>query len=160
VIQRSRTWPVGRRARRLRRRPPAVGVAAALLVAALALAGCTAARNNLGTEDSACFVTLPAAVRAVHGAGHLEGVRLEAVTSLRRPAPVVYAVATAPGLRVQRVCLVAFHGRFRAADVARRHGASSGRLAVVVLEYPDSRLLGTVLFVRPPVRFSHPHLGA
>lgn len=160
MIQRSRTWPVGRRARRQSRRRPAVDAVVALLIATSLLAGCTAARNSLGTEDSACYVTLPAAVRAVHGAGHLAGVRLESVRSLRRPAPVVYAVSTAPGLRVRQVCLVAFHGRFRAAAVARPHGAPSGRLAVVVLEYPDSRLLGTVLLVRPPVRFGHTHLGA
>lgn len=123
------------------------------------LSGCTGARNALGTKNSGCYVTLPAAVRAVHGAGHLAGVRLEAVTSLRARAPRLYAVATATGIHVQQVCLVAFRGRFHREEVLRPVGAGSGRLAVVVLEYPDSRLLGTVLLVRAPVSFGHTHIG-
>lgn len=145
--------PVPRGRRRL-------GAAVVVVTVAVSLAGCTAARNNLGTDDSGCYVTLPAAVRAVHGTGHLAGVRLEAVKSLRRRAPRVYAIATAPGLHVRQVCLVAFHGRFRAGRVERPRGKPYGRLAVVVLEYPDSRLLGTVLLVRAPVQFGHSHLGA
>ncbi len=137
-----------------------LGAVLTAVVAAGTLAGCTAARNDLGTNDSGCYVTLPAAARAVHGAGHLAGVRLEAVKSLRSRAPRVYAIATAPGLEVRQVCLVAFHGRFRAGQVERPKGRSFGRLAVVVLEYPDSRLLGTLLLVRAPVHFGHSHLGA
>jgi peptidoglycan/LPS O-acetylase OafA/YrhL len=136
-----------------------LGRAAVLGAAAVILAGCTAARNDLGTQNSGCYVTLPAAVRAVHGAGHLAGVRLEAVKALRRPVPRLYAVATAAGLHVEQVCLVAFHGHFESGKVERPRGAPSGRLAVVVLEYPDSRLLGTLLYAHPPVRFGHPHLG-
>lgn len=143
--------------RRLGRR---LGTVLVVLVAAATLAGCSAARNSLGTEDAGCYITLPRAVQAVHGAGHLAGVRLEAVASLRRRAPKLYAVANERGVRPQRVCLVAFHGRFKATQVERASGAPVGRLAVVVLEYPDSRLLGTVLFFRAPVHFGHTHLGA
>lgn len=132
----------------------------ALCLALSGLAGCSIARNNLGTTNSGCYISLPAAVRAVHGSGHLAGVRLVSVRSLRRSAPDIYRLATQPRPAVQRVCLVAFHGHFRASDVTRPRGVPAGRVAVAVLEYPDNRLLGTVILVRPPVHFGHTHLGA
>jgi len=105
-------------------------------------------------------VALPAASEAVNGAGHLEGVRLVSVASLRRTGHL-YALATSePRLHVSHVCLVAFTGRFSASAVHKPHGRSRGRLAVVVLEYPDNALLGTVILRTVPLHFGHSHLGS
>ncbi len=133
-------------------------VAGALLAGAASLAGCAAARNELGTANSACYVDLPAAIHAVHHHGRLEGVRLVSVASLRRHAPRLYAAAQARSTRPSDVCLVAFSGRFRAAGVARPIGDSAGHLAVVELGYPHRRLLATLLVSHAPLPFSHFHL--
>jgi len=125
------------------------------------LAGCTSARSALGTADSGCYVALPGASRAVHHAGHLLGVRLVDVDSLRAHAPRMYLVARSrPGPKVRRVCLAAFAGHFTSADVAMPAGQPAGRVAIVVIEYPNRRLLGTVILGRAPLRFAHTHLLA
>lgn len=130
------------------------------LAAGILLAGCTSARNGLGTTQSDCYVAIPAATRAVHGRGHLQGVQLEPVSALRDHAPRLYrAATTAPKPPVARVCLVAFTGRFRAADLAEHLGDATGRLAVVELAYPGNRLLATLLVAHPPLPFGHSHIA-
>jgi len=106
-------------------------------------------------------VALPAADGAVHGTGRLVGVRLVTVDALRTDAPHAFATATSAGARPSdRVCLVAYEGRFAASGVQRPTGRSSGRFAVVVVAYPGARLLGTVIFRRVPLHFGHSHFGA
>ncbi len=130
-------------------------------LAALALSACASARSDLGTSSGPCYVALPAAEGAVHGAGRLVGVRLVSVGALQTDAPHVFAAALSAGERPSdRVCLVAYEGRFAASGVQRPTGRSSGRFAVAVVAYPGARLLGTVIFRRVPLRFGHSHFGA
>ncbi|MDA8359306.1 MAG: hypothetical protein M0Z95_24065 [Actinomycetota bacterium] len=135
------------------------GVVAGILVAASLLAGCTSVRNDLGTSSSVCYGALPAATQALHGQGRLDGVRLAAVSSLRRSAPHLYRAALAYGSHdVTRVCLVAFTGTFHSGDVDRPIGHPAGHIAVVELEYPGNRVVATLLVTRAPIRFGHSHL--
>lgn len=146
------------RARRSRLAVRGIVVAAAL-IAVTSLAGCSSARSSLGTVDGGCFLALPAASAAVHHRGRLLGADLVGVGSLRH-RPLIYRTATeAPGPKVRQVCLVAFGGSFTSGTVERPAGHVAGRLAVVVVEYPHSRLLGTVVLSRAPVRFGHSHAG-
>ncbi|MGH8989091.1 MAG: hypothetical protein ACRDXC_10950 [Acidimicrobiales bacterium] len=130
----------------------------ALVLGATGLGGCAAARSELGTASSGCYVDLALATRAVHHQGSLEGVRLLNVTSLRAHASLLYRAAQVHGKQLGQVCLVGFGGTFRAVDVERPVGEPSGRLAVVELDYPTRRLLATLLVRRPPVSFGHYHL--
>jgi hypothetical protein len=96
----------------------------------------------------------------VHHHGRLLGADLIAVEALRHREPVLYsAVTAAPGPRVRRICLVAFSGVYTSAAVEHPAGRPRGRLAVVAVEYPHSRLLATVLVFRAPVRFGHARTG-
>lgn len=142
------------------RHPVRMGaVTAALLLAAAALGGCASARSELGTANSACYISLPQAVTAVHHRGHLYGVRLVSVASLQHRAPLLYRAARrAPGKKVGQVCLVAFTGTFKAKEVERPLGRTAGHLAVVELAYPSKRLLATLLAHHPPLPFGHPHV--
>jgi len=153
-----RLIPMPRARRGDLRRRALVGLAGLL---ALTLAGCSSAHDSLGTSDGGCFVALPTADTAIHHHGRLLGARLVAVSGLRRRNDhLVYETAVeARGPKARRVCLVAFVGRFSSATVEQPEGAASGKLAIVVIEYPDSRLLGTVVLSRLPDRFGHPHLG-
>ncbi|HLN15114.1 MAG TPA: hypothetical protein VK277_00055 [Acidimicrobiales bacterium] len=130
-----------------------------LAAGAALLAGCTAVRNDLGTSNGPCYVALPAATAAVHGQGSLVGVRLENVSALTH-LHAIYRTAHVEenGKPVQRVCLVAFSGHFRSSSVHLPKGRKRGKLAVVVVEYPDNRVLGTVIIRRFPVHFGHSHL--
>jgi len=130
------------------------------VVAALTLAACDSARSDLGTSSSPCFVALPTANGAVHGAGRLVGVRLFTVGSLRRQAPHAYADATSAGAHSSdHVCLVAYEGRFTAPAIQKPRGRPAGKFAVVIVAYPSTRLLTTVIFRRVPLRFGHFLLG-
>jgi hypothetical protein len=130
----------------------------ALLLGALGLGGCAAARNELGTPSSDCYVDLAVASHAVHHVGHLRGVRLVSVSSLRAHAPLLFDAAEVQGKRLGDVCLVAFGGRFHAGRVARPIGDAIGNLAVVEFGYPDRRLLATLLVRHAPLPFGHYHL--
>ena len=132
-------------------------LAAACLAAGVLGSGCAEARNDLGTSDASCYVALPAASAATHGAGRLLGLRLVRADSLDG-LPVLASVASAAGHRGSRVCLVAYAGRFTAATVVEPYGAPSGPTAVVVVTYPGLTLLGTVITRSPSMRFSHTHL--
>lgn len=139
-------------------RTRSVVACAALLLGALGLGGCAAARNELGTASSDCYVDLAIASHAVHHSGHLRGVRLVSVASLRTHAPLLFDAADVHGKRLDQVCLVAFGGHFRAGGVERPIGKAAGNLAVVALGYPGRRLLATLLVKRLPLPFGHYHL--
>jgi hypothetical protein len=149
---------MGAPGRRVRRRRGAAGLAASVLLAGLA-AGCTTARSALGTSDSSCYQAIPSATKAVGGHGRLLGLHPFTLASLRNQAPhMVHELATkAPGS--QRLCVVAFEGRFDRHSVSAPRGQSTGRLAVVVSTTPANHLLGTVIFTRPPLHFGHTHFG-
>jgi hypothetical protein len=134
---------------------PLVAVALAVCL----LAGCTAARNSLGTSDSSCYLALPAAKQAVGPHGKFIGVHQFTLSSLRQKAPKVYHFLTAVKPTSQRVCIIEFVGSFTQASVRKPLGRSSGRLAVVVSEAPSNRLLGTVIFHHAPLNFAHSHVG-
>jgi hypothetical protein len=129
-----------------------------LVLGTLGLGGCAAARSELGTASSVCYVDLALATRAVHHEGRLVGVRLVSVPSLRTHAPLLFKAAEVRGKRLSQVCLVGFGGDFSARHVERPIGETAGHLAVVELDYPQRELLATLLVRRPPVSFGHYHL--
>lgn len=127
------------------------------VVVVLLLSACSGIRSNLGTANSPCYVALPAATDAVRHTGTLVGVRLERVGSLRLTHRL-YQAAGGSRAGNARVCLVAFRGKFTAAGVTQPRGDPAGRLAVVVLSYPDNHVRATVVLRHIPVRFGHSHL--
>lgn len=148
--QGSRTRGVGH-ARR------ALGALVLVLCLGAATAACSGGRESLGTSDAPCYVALPTASQAVGSHGHLVGVRLFKVGSVTYR--LLDRALDAAGVNSGRVCLVAFSGDFSARSVEHPAGRSSGKLAVVVLHYPSGTLIATVLFLHPPTRFGHSHLG-
>jgi hypothetical protein len=138
-----------------RRRWPVV---AALVVALGTLAGCSTVHESLGTSDAPCYIALPTASKAVDRTGHLDGVRLRKVSSLKSIAALEKALEDA-AIKSGRVCLVAFTGDFSASAVAHPSGRMTGHLAVVILRYPNGKLVSTVLFSKLPTNFGHSHLG-
>ena len=140
------------------RRPWATRAVGCALLASV-LAGCTAARSNLGTSESSCYLALPTATKAIRSHGQLHGVQRFSLSALRKKAPhlVDDLDTTAPGS--ETVCLIAFTGNFTAASVADPRGRSSGKLAVVVSTTPGNHLLGTVIFTKAPLHFGHSHAG-
>lgn len=143
------------------RRGLATTVRVAVCLAALALVAtsCTAARSNLGTSDSGCYLGLPAATKAVHSAGKLIGVQRSTLAKLRKSYPPFVKNLRVEGAGSQAICLFAFSGRFTAQSVARPRGRAAGSLAVVVLSTPANTLLGTTILRHAPLRFGHPHIG-
>ena len=135
----------------------AVRFGSALVACAVLLGGCSSVRNALGTTNSPCYIALPAAEGAVHGKGHLGGVRLASVTSLPSFS-TLHRAATEPEANARRVCLVAFNGNFRSSKVSRPLGLARGKLAIVVLRYPDGKVLATVILKRLDLHFGHTHL--
>jgi hypothetical protein len=134
-------------------------VVVAFAVAAVLAAGCTTARSDLATSDSTCYRAIPTATDAVHGQGHLLGVERSSLATLRRQAPVLLRDVSSGEPSSQTVCVIAFEGQFTSASVAKPHGRSSGRLAVVVTTTPDDHLLGTLVFRQAPLSFGHAHFG-
>jgi hypothetical protein len=135
------------------------GALAGCLFLAFVLAGCTSARNSLGTSDSSCYLALPTATSAVRAHGRLLGVHLFDQKVLRQRAPHLFTALDTTYHASQRVCVVAYSGNFTRHSVSAPRGRSSGRLAVVVATTPANHLLGTVIFARPPLHFGHPHIG-
>jgi hypothetical protein len=134
--------------------------ASALLAGGMAVAACSSVRDDLGTSSSNCYVDLAAAAAAVHGAGHLQGVRLVAVSALRSSgAQQLYQAARQAKPRPTRVCLIAYTGRFRATAVRHPLGKPTGHLAVVEVTYPGKRVIATLLSAHAPFPFPHTHVG-
>jgi len=136
----------------------ASGLAGVLLVGCV-LAGCSSVRSSLGTSDSPCYLSLPAASQAVHDSGKLAGVHLFTLSRLRQKAPHLYSHLSIPHPSQARVCVIAFTGSFTNSSVTRPLGSPAGRLAIVVLRTPSNQLVGTVLLDHLPLRFGHGHVG-
>lgn len=137
-------------------------LSASLVATTLALcllAGCTSARNSLGTSDSSCYLALPSAKHAVGPRSTFIGVHQLTLSSLRRKEPRLFGFLTGVKPTSQRICVIEFGGSFTHASVEKPLGRSSGRLAVVISEAPSNYLLGTVIFHHPPLDFAHPHFG-
>jgi hypothetical protein len=130
----------------------------AVTLAVCLLAGCTSARNSLGTSDSSCYLALPSATHAVGPHSKFIGVHQFTLSSLRQNYPGLFDSLTAAKPTSQRVCIIEFVGSFTQASVQKPLGKSSGRLAVVVSEAPSNHLLGTVI-LRHSLDFAHPHVG-
>jgi hypothetical protein len=139
-------------------------VVAAIALMGTALAGCTSARNGLGTHDSLCFRVLPEARAAVGRSADFSGVRalpgsdlVKAIESLRSthgtPPDALMDVAH------QTTCLVAYGGGFTVAGVSQGWAAEAGpyRAAVVVMGLSDDKVVATVLFRTVPhsIEFLH-----
>ena len=132
----------------------------ALVALAGLLGGCTAARNGLGTHDSACFRVLPEALAAVHDRGHLVGERYLQPRALiidLRHLTVPDSIADASRVAT---CLVAFTGHFKASSVKRGWGpmGEEGRIAIVIVRQRDLVLLATVVLGRIPPRLIFAHV--
>lgn len=156
-----RRHPAGRRPRPLTARPAALAACASLVLAGM-LAGCTSARNTLGTHDSLCFRVLPAARRAVGTHPSFSGVRylpagqlVGAVHRARRQG-VKVPEALADVARLP-TCLVSYKGRFVLASVSKGWAPLPGPYlyAVVVIQQQTDTVVGTVLFHSVPLRFEH-----
>jgi hypothetical protein len=130
-----------------------------LLLASAGVTGCTTARSDLGTSAGPCYVALPTATKAVDGEGHLLGVQRVTAESLQRQAPELYQQVPTTYAASTRLCVVAFSGRFDAASVTDASGRPSGGLAVVVSTASGNRLLGTVIFAKPPLRIGRSEVG-
>jgi hypothetical protein len=135
------------------------GTVAGWVLALCLLGGCTSARSELGTSDSACFLALPTATRAVGPHSRLLGVRLLTPTSLGHLAPGLAADLPTGESSREQICVLAFAGSFRAGTVAKPVGLPSGPVAVVVTRAPSNQLIGTVIVPRAPLHFGHSHIG-
>ena len=153
-----RTVTPRRRATRFRLTGPAAALVSMAMAAAL-MAGCTTARNDLGTSDSSCYIALPAAARAVGSHGRLIGVHLSTLGALRRQTPGLFDALPDKHATSQRICTVAFMGSFTSTAVSKPAGRSSGTVAVVVSTFPSNALIGTVIADRPPPHVGHSHFG-
>jgi len=128
-----------------------VGFVAIVTVTGL-LGGCTAARNGLGTRDSACFRVYPEAVAAVHGHGRFAGERYLPPRSLIIDLHDVVVPDTLQDAARVATCLVAFEGHFTTSNVKLGWSPSglTGRTAVVVIRQRDLVLLATVVLGHIP----------
>lgn len=146
----------GRPARAVRKHAGAVAVALAL---SATLAGCTAARNTLGTTSSPCFRAVAVASSAVEHRGTLAGVRLLGTKELAKRRRLEALLSARAGHNVRNVCLVAFHGQFRLDQVHNvfGHGPRTGvgTYAVVAVSTPQNKLLGTLVLSHVPLPFRH-----
>jgi hypothetical protein len=129
------------------------------MLVAIAFTGCTSVRSSLGTSDSSCYRALPTARQAVSAQGRMLGVQLLTLAAIRRDAPQLFEDLATTHAGSQRVCVVAFAGRFEKSSVSDPHGRSAGHVAVVVSTTPSNQLLGTVILGQSPLRFGHSHFG-
>jgi hypothetical protein len=146
----------GTRPGRARLRIVAVTVTVVLLGA-----GCTAARNDLGTTTEQCFRAIPVGRAAVHGSGTYAGTVLVTVRDLTARGQLRLSTSRDP--RAKALCLVAYHGSYHTSDVMRPTGtvpsSGVGSYAVAIVSSPGNFLLGTNIFQMLPKRFRHTHVG-
>ena len=151
-VTRSRPGPA-------RRGGPAVVLMICVLVATV-LAGCTSARDTLGTNASPCFDALPVAHDAVHGQGTFAGVRLVSLSSLSADVHLQPYLSELTKAKVHDVCVVSYRGTFTTDDVKKPVGrpptGGVGHYAIVIVSKPQGRLVGTVVRLTQPLRFGHP----
>jgi hypothetical protein len=152
-------------------RPPrhitAVIVALVVVLGSSTLAGCTAARDGLGTRASLCFRFLPQAHDAVPKSAVFSGVRslpgddlvmaIKASPADKRLPPDALVDAAH-----QMTCLVAFRGRFTVAGVTKGWAPKPGpyRGAVVAVAQDDGKIIVTVLFATVPRSIDFLHQAA
>lgn len=148
----------GQRPRAVRARRALAGLV--LVAFAFGVAGCTSPRNALGTSTGRCYVALPVARAALRAKGRFTGVRYVTLGAFARALeamrpPVVDVPRRASRSRAA-VCVVAYRGRFAAADVERGWAVDSptGRYALVAVRVPQERLVATVVLEKAPIRFS------
>ena len=140
-----------------------------LLVAIVALgsswlAGCTAARDTLGTNSSPCFHALALAADAVHDRGKFAGVRLVSEAALSKTHHLQSVLKMRSTTPLHNVCLVAYNGEYRPSQVMKAAGkvpsSGVGHFAIVAVSSPQNKLLATFVLGKEPVRFRHLALGA
>jgi len=123
---------------------------------AVALSGCAAARDSLGTTASPCFDALAVAGNAVHHRGTFAGVVQVSLDKFKADTHLPPGFSST-GRGVRDVCVVAYQGRFRSDQVERpigpRPAGGVGRYAIVVVSKPQNRLLGTIVRQTEPLRF-------
>lgn len=129
------------------------------VVLAGGLSGCASARSSLGTSDSSCYLDLPTAAQAVAGHGRFIGIHLFSRSQFEKAAPRLTKLLSDANSTAAHVCVAAYEGNFSASGVMKPLGRSSGKLAVVVVDAANQRLLGTVIISRAPLHFGHPHVG-
>lgn len=155
---------VGRATRRHRLVREGGGLAAGLVgVLGLALSGCAAPHTGLGPSASSCFQALPSAEAAVHGQGHLVGLK-------RWPAIRVLSLAShirgAGGIDLgglpgtagdpsRLLCVVAFQGPFGPGQVENAQTDQGGPFALVVLTPDGEGGVRSFVVRRLPLRFRH-----
>ena len=120
----------------------------AVVAAAVPLASCGARGAALGTTSNACFHAIPAAADAVRHQGKLAGVRLVDARRLHR-------LPEHQQLGANRVCLVAYSGSYRPADVDHPLDRTEGPYAIVAVSPNGRQVLGTVIVHRLPLEFRH-----
>jgi hypothetical protein len=129
-------------------------------VVSLALAGCTSARDTLGTNASACFEALAVAEDAVHDNGRLAGVHLVSFADVGTELHLARELAARAGPSVHDVCVVSYHGTYGAGQVQGPLGplpaGGIGHYAIILVSKPQNKLLGTVIRLTQPLRFGHP----
>jgi hypothetical protein len=138
-----------------------VGLLAALLAGGLS--GCTSPRNTLGTNSSPCFKALAVASGAVEHRGKLVGIRLLRRDQLpKRHRLQALLSSRAPDQK--QLCVAAFEGRYRLGQVRRVYGTAPdsgiGKVAIVVVSFPQNKLVGTLLLLRVPLPVRHEVLRA
>jgi hypothetical protein len=134
---------------------------AVLLGLASSASACTSGGSILGTRDSACFRALPVARRDVGTRAKFAGVRhlpsSVLLAELKRHHPRAGGVPEALEANRGAACLVAFEGHFVPASVGHPWAPHSGpyRVAVVIVDEPNDRVLATVLLRSTPLDFTH-----
>jgi hypothetical protein len=135
-------------------------VAAVVTSIVLASAGCTTARDTLGTNASSCFEALAVAADAVHDRGSFAGVHLLKLSAVGADLGMEAEVMARVGAGVHDICVVSYRGTFRVDQVARPLGpppaGGHGHFAIVIVSKPQNRLIGTVIRQTQPLRFGHP----
>jgi hypothetical protein len=125
-----------------------VAGALSVLLSAATVAGCTSARNTLGTSASPCFDSLAIAASAVHHRGTFAGVRQVSLTQIGNALGMRSDLGQF-GRKVHTVCVVSYHGTFSPAEVQKPLGpppiGGHGHFAIVIVAKPQNHLVGTVV---------------
>jgi hypothetical protein len=134
-------------------------VVAVASVSSLGLAGCTAARNALGTNSSPCYLALPVAKDAVYGRGTFGGVRLVTPMDLAKDHRVPADLEARAKGKLKDLCVVEYRGSYNVDQVKEPLGrpppSGVGHYAIVVVARDTNKLLGTFVRATLPVRFRH-----
>jgi hypothetical protein len=105
----------------------------AAVALSIALGGCGASRNDLGTSATACYRALPTALDAVHRHGRLVGVRRRGRTE----------------------CAIALRGSYAPGDVETATIEGSHYAVVTVNIEHKPNVVGILITDKLPMRFHH-----